>query len=153
MPEAGAFLSDTDDHWDPDEVADWVEGGVAGHVSPLELSRALQARLGEVRGVDSSKAARTPEELTARLRMNIEALHVELAEMLMELPWKEWKTYFANYLDESRVAAIKEEAIDLYFFLNNIFIALGMDDREIHRLYELKYQKNMARQAEGGAYR
>lgn len=150
---AGSFLSDSDDHWNPDEIARWVEEGREHLVSPLELSRALQSRLGEVRGGKGGRAAETPEELTARIRKNIEAIHVELAELLMETPWKDWKTYSDKFLDSDRIAAIKEEAIDIYFFLNNIFIALGVDDREIQHLYSLKFKKNMARQAEGGVYR
>jgi predicted HAD superfamily Cof-like phosphohydrolase len=85
--------------------------------------------------------------------MNIEAMHVELAELLHETPWKEWKTYPGDWYSEDRLAAIKEELIDLHFFLNNMYIAVGVDNGEMQRLYEAKFEKNMARQAPHGAYR
>jgi len=154
---AGSFLSDSQDHF-RSNVAKMHAGQQSAtpnghHISPLELSRSLQARLKETRGVDATLPADTPEELTRRLRMNIEAMHVELAELLHETPWKEWKSYPPEWYDDARMAAIKEEAIDLHFFLNNIYIALGMTDQDIQLLFEMKWEKNMARQADGGEYR
>lgn len=159
MSEPGQFLSDTQDHFGSHQLSLQKLDGVGGlpkerPISPLELSRALQARLGEVRGVDTSRAADAPEELTARLRMNIEAMHVELAELLHETPWKDWKSYPDDWYTNHRMAAIQEEMIDLYFFLNNMFIAVGMGDSDIQQMYELKFEKNMQRQADtDGSYR
>lgn len=150
--DAGQFLSDSDDHFTSHQPP--LTGYARARASsPLELSRALQTRLAQLRGTPGGEALIAPRELTARLRMNVEALHVELAELLHETPWKEWKTYSEDWYTEDRRAAIKEEAIDVYFFLNNIFLALGMNDIEVQALYELKFEKNMARQADGGTYR
>jgi hypothetical protein len=136
-------------------------GTGAGHLgeedqrSPLELSRALQARLYQLRGVvghlDGSALQRTNGGLTRSIRYNVEAMHVELAELLNETMWKDWKTYPPDWYTEERLQNIKMEAIDLYFFLNNIFIALGMDDAQIQNLYRHKFEINMERQE--GAYR
>lgn len=152
---AGQAMSDADDHFTAESMGQPPLTVFAREVptSPLELSRALQTRLAEVRGGEGGEAARSSEELTRRLRMNIESMHVELAELLMELPWKEWKDYPPDFITADRMAAILEECIDLHFFLNNMYLALGLNDEKIQSLYEQKFQKNMARQADGGAYR
>lgn len=133
----------------------------AGHLgeneqrSPLELSRALQARLHQLRGpvghLDRSAAQLTNGGLTESIRFNVEAMHVELAELLNETMWKDWKTYPPEWYSDERHMDMKMEAIDLYFFLNNIFIALGMDDAQIQNLYRHKFEINMERQE--GAYK
>lgn len=123
--------------------------------SPLELSRALQARLHQLRGpvghLDRSAAQLTNGGLTESIRFNVEAMHVELAELLNETMWKDWKTYPPEWYSDERHMDMKMEAIDLYFFLNNIFIALGMDDAQIQNLYRHKFEINMERQE--GAYK
>lgn len=136
-------------------------GTGAGHLeeedqrSPLELSRALQARLYQLRGVvgfqDRSAAQTTRGGLTEAIRFNVEAMHVELAELLNETTWKDWKTYPPDWYSDDRHMDMKMEAIDLYFFLNNLFIALGMSDTEIKNLYRHKFEINMERQE--GAYK
>lgn len=131
-------------------------GQGAGHLeeedlrSPLELSRALQARLYQLRGVvgylDGSASQTTTGGLTRSVRFNVEAMHVELAELLSETTWKEWKTYPVDWYSEERIQDIKMELIDLQFFLNNLYIALGMGDPEIINLYRHKFEINMERQ-------
>lgn len=136
-------------------------GGGAGHLeeedqrSPLELSRALQARLYALRGpvgyLDGSAPQTTSGGLTRSVRFNVEAMHVELAELLNETSWKEWKTYPVDWYSEERLQDMKMELIDLQFFLNNMFITLGMDDPEILNLFRHKFEINMERQE--GAYK
>jgi hypothetical protein len=153
-------LEDTDpgDFLRDDRVNEILQRPTASHPlpqgTPLELSRALQTRLAEVRGVEGGLGAKTPQELTARIKMNVEAIHVELAELLHETPWKEWKTYQDDeWYSPERLAALKEEVIDIHMFLNNIYLALGMDDQDVQAWYAKKHEKNMARQEDGGAYR
>lgn len=115
--------------------------------SPLELSRALQKLLRETRGTTGDyDLSRLPQQLTQAVRFNVEALHVELAELLDLLPWKEWKSYPADYVDQKQVEEIKFEIIDLLFFVNNLFLSLGMTDEDIQAYYFAKYQENVRRQ-------
>lgn len=100
-------------------------------------------------------------ELLDRLRFNFEAYVREHAEMLDQLPSKEWKTYEGGTgnvpaLDEELqfrsdvVRELKFEAIDQLHFLLNVFVALGFDDwDEVLQFYYAKNRENRERQLRG----
>jgi hypothetical protein len=102
-------------------------------------------------GWDQSLPAATVEELTARVRFNLEAMGQELAELRDHLPWKEWKSYPSELLASAPASTeaygeVVMEAIDVLHFLNNVFLALGMTDQDVERAYYAKIRENMKRQ-------
>lgn len=77
-------------------------------------------------------------------REMIEALHVELAEALNELPWKHWKKYKTIDLENFR-----NELIDIQIFLINLFLSANMDADMVFKLFREKVIKNIERQRDG----
>lgn len=75
-------------------------------------------------------------------------LCIEYGEMMLRLPYKEWK----NYNDEDFVFGGKEklevyyEFIDIAHFFINIGIYLGIDWRMFYNLYITKNKENFDRQ-------
>lgn len=73
----------------------------------------------------------------------------ETIEMLRELPYhKSWKDYSnltpEELLHQKNLA--KEESIDMLHFMINIFLCLGMDEKEIINMYKKKNKINYDRQ-------
>lgn len=73
----------------------------------------------------------------------------ETIEMLRELPYhKSWKDY-SNLTSEELLYQknlAKEESIDMLHFMINIFLCLGMDEKEIISMYKEKNKINYDRQ-------
>ena len=67
-----------------------------------------------------------PEPDMAYVRDLVLAAHIELAEVLQELPWKPWKS--KDTQPNNKLNAIKE-VIDTIIFCFEIIIALGMEDK------------------------
>lgn len=115
--------------------------------STLQLQRDLQNLLRDFRGGKQGlDLTNHPDALVEAVRANVEALHVELAELLDHLPWKYWKTYPAGFLSEERLEEAKFEVIDILHFVNNIFLALGMSDEDVREYYFAKHRENVRRQ-------
>lgn len=126
---------------------------VSRSYDPIERQRDLQREIAARRGtVGQGEAAETLQELTQRVRMNVEAMHAELAEILDWLPWKEWKTYRMDLAAAPEEALKKEllfEVVDLMHFSNNIAVAIGASYADLMAAYEAKQQENRRRQREG----
>jgi len=81
---------------------------------------------------------------TARWLSNyLRALQEEGVELSEEIPWKWWSK---EHLD---MDAIRVEIVDMLHFWISLALVSGMDAGEVHRLYLLKNQVNVARQESG----
>lgn len=76
---------------------------------------------------------------------------METAEVLDRLPFtfKYWK----DYTDEQKINMIKdidvaEEVIDIFHFLMNLWMSLGLDYCDFYVMYMLKSKTNLERQKE-----
>lgn len=113
---------------------------------------ALQRRLAELgRGVNPETASF--KERVADVTTQMRNLHLEEAELLERLPFKEWKTYPAAALDgftseEQRLETLFEYVDMLHFFVN-IALNLGFTADEVAKAYAIKNQENFDRQARG----
>lgn len=92
------------------------------------------------------------EELAEYIRWNFVALHTELGEALQELDWKPWKRRGREESDPFKgdsetVDRFREELVDCYHFLGNLFLAADVDDALLDELYEGKRKVNEQRQA------
>lgn len=80
-------------------------------------------------------------------------MNVEMAELLERLPWKEWKTYSdaqkSGFSSEEERLETLYEYIDVFHFLVNVGLALGVDGETFKRLYATKNAENFDRQHRG----
>ncbi len=65
----------------------------------------------------------------------------ELMESIRETPWKPWKKN-----QKFNIENYKNELIDVQHFLNNLYLAAGMDAEEIYKRYMNKNKENIKRQ-------
>lgn len=91
-------------------------------------------------------------EKTALIKDNVYFVTEELHEMARELPFvKDWKDY--SSLSEADIAKrlelAKKEFADVFTFLMNIAIALGMNAEDLYNLYFEKNSINHKRQDDG----
>ena len=122
--------------------------------SILEAQKKLQLALHE--SGKSSYPEHLPStsvrELLHAVRFNMEALNVEMVELLDHLPWKSWKTYSldldAPIPDDVRVE-VAFELIDALHFIMNIAIALGLTWEECEAIYYTKHIENLNRIGRG----
>lgn len=74
------------------------------------------------------------------------AMMSELAEVLAETPWKPWKDYTGFEID---MAKLREESVDILFFLLELMIVHGkMTADDIFETYEKKLAVNRQRLVE-----
>lgn len=109
----------------------------------LDSQQIFQGRM----GIDFSKM--TEEEQGKYLHEHSYFLIEETTEMLRELKFhKSWKNYDSWGPEEHKNAELKskEEAIDMLHFMINIFLGLGMDEKEIITMYREKNKLNYDRQ-------
>jgi hypothetical protein len=79
--------------------------------------------------------------ITRFMQWNDKALIHEIVEMEAETGWKPWaKGAFLN------LEAARGEWIDMFHFMLNGALLLGLDESEIRRRYDAKHAKNEARQ-------
>lgn len=71
----------------------------------------------------------------------------EVEEARKELPWKQWKVY--KDFEFNRDSMV-EETIDIFHFLLEIWIYLGVNGQEVHNTYMCKRQKNLNRWLKDG---
>ena len=74
------------------------------------------------------------------------AMVSELVEILGCVNWKAWKR---QRLDLPNVPALREELVDVFHFLVNLFLLWGMTPDDVLTLFEEKHNVNVARQKEG----
>jgi hypothetical protein len=114
----------------------------------IQIQSDLQERIGR----DTTPAV-TLGELHVRLREEKEAIDQEFAEIWDLLPWKHWKSvHRANRQDaipDVERLELKYELIDIFHFVLNMCIILGMDWQEFCDLYVTKMRENHDRQDRG----
>jgi len=90
---------------------------------------------------DSPEGQAAAGALTRMMQWNDKALIHELVEMEAETGWKPWaKSEYVN------LEAARGEWIDMFHFMLNGALLLGLDEAEIKRRYDAKHAKNEARQ-------
>lgn len=112
----------------------------------LQKQKELQERLGYDFG------SMTREEITAYIKEFSIHLTQELHETLYSLPYfKPWKDYSAMTIEEyeADMEEARKEFIDMFHFVLNIALALGMSDKDIYDMYMAKNEENHRRQDEG----
>lgn len=95
----------------------------------------------------------TPKERVDEITRQWRNLTLEFAELLERLPFKEWKSYTPEQIQESlsgdNLLETKFEVIDMWHFFMNIALMLGMTGEEFSQLYFLKNKENYDRQSRG----
>lgn len=79
-----------------------------------------------------------------QIRTNILAATDELHEVLRETGWKPWAT--SNHIN---LLAAREELVDVFHFILNLALILGLDSEDITDLYIQKRDLNIKRQVDG----
>ena len=77
-----------------------------------------------------------------KIRELILAIIVEAVETLNEINWKPWKKQ-QKIVDEVH---LKEEVVDVFHFVIELAIVVGMDHKELFYQYKQKMQENIRRQ-------
>lgn len=131
----------------------------------LDLQWALQKELSEkVPGNKDPKELKTLGEIYTYLRDNKIALDDEFREVIDALPgmgidikarsglWKSWKANHADLsamefseLSPDDMANLKEEFIDLFHFVLNMMLALGISSDDLFCIYCRKHDINSQR--------
>jgi hypothetical protein len=91
----------------------------------------------------------TPQEKSAYIKEHGYFLMEEVVEMFREMKFhKSWKDYsnWDEVHEKSQEQLMKEEAIDAFHFMLNIFLALGMNSKEVIEMYHEKNELNYQRQ-------
>ncbi len=70
------------------------------------------------------------------------ALHVEMTEFLQELPWKPWKPW---YYQPNRPMKAKEELVDVFIFLLDLWLHLGGEAEDLMSMTHRKLDLNASR--------
>lgn len=73
----------------------------------------------------------------------------ELIELLNWLPWKKHKREYGRDISEAERQAAAEEVVDLFHFVLNMAILLGITPETLYKLYVAKNEINHARQDKG----
>lgn len=100
----------------------------------------------------------TKGQMKEWFRDNRDAINDEFKELIEAVGaqnnaiWKKWKANHVELcneawqdLTEEEILELKYEAIDIMHFINNIFIALRMDAKEIGQMYAAKNKENLRR--------
>ncbi|MED4262028.1 hypothetical protein [Priestia aryabhattai] len=109
----------------------------------MDSQKKFQERMGNIFEEMSLK------EQAAYLKEHGYFLMEEVMEMFREMPYhKSWKDYSGwdevDLMQQHQL--MKEEAIDAFHFMINIFLVLGMDEEEVMKMYKEKNNLNYKRQ-------
>lgn len=113
----------------------------------LKLQNFLAARGKSIDYVNASFKTRV-DQLTIQKRN----FDTEFVELLDRLPWKEWKTYTPEQLEDLTGDPLIEtqmEFVDMFHFFMNIGLLLKIDGKTLQKLYYLKNKENFDRQIRG----
>jgi len=99
-----------------------------------------------------------PDDMSFKERINLIQRHwrdicIEFGELMLRLPFKEWKKYdkrtLNGYIDKEHELEVKYEYIDMLHFFINIGLCLEIDAKELYQLYITKNKENFNRQERG----
>lgn len=121
---------------------------------PIESQRTLQQLIHEKNGgLYLDRPAVKMGELADRITAQDLNIRQEMAELIDGLPWKPWSTRHrearAEPMDPELTVELKFEVIDVFHFVLNLAIALGMSWDEFMTIYHTKQIENRARQERG----
>jgi len=85
------------------------------------------------------------DTLVEHVKDNVLAAYAELTELLNECDWKAW----ARGKRTVRAQAMLSEAVDVWCFLCNIMLGLGVKPDEFYQKYQDKMAVNFSRQEAG----
>jgi len=124
-----------------------LELGEQSLVKMFDMQKSLQERL----GYDFDNL--TMEQRVAHLKENWIALSDEFSETLERLPWKKWKKYTpeakADWTSEEQKVETQFEVIDMFHFMINMALLVGIDGETAWKMYAQKNAENFARQDRG----
>ena len=107
------------------------------------------AAKGKALPLDESTFKQRVDNITVQFRN----LTTEFVEMIERLPFKEWKTYspeqLENFLNEDQELEVLYEYIDMFHFFLNIGLLLRIDGEKFKKLYYTKNKENFDRQNRG----
>lgn len=124
-----------------------VEGEAPTIEKMFELQLALQKRIG------NDPTAMSFMERIQFIKDNWTNLTTEYTELLERLPWKPWKKYTdeqkAGWTSKEQELETKYEFVDMFHFLMNMGLCLGITPTEFAQLYAAKNKENLDRQDRG----
>lgn|SRR5699024_1781327 len=115
----------------------------------MSIEFVLQSQLKFQKRMGHNFEEMTVKERSAYIKEHGYFLIEEVVELFREMPFhKSWKDY--SHLTEEELniqeEKMKDEAIDAFHFMSNIFLALGMDEKEVIERYKDKNKINYERQ-------
>lgn len=84
------------------------------------------------------------EERITHIKENAFALIAELYEAINEIGWKSWAT--SRHINRNQFVA---ELVDVWHFLMNLMLHVGIDADEFMKLYQAKNEINVQRHTDG----
>jgi dimeric dUTPase (all-alpha-NTP-PPase superfamily) len=115
----------------------------------LQLQRFLLTKKEDCFDYDNATFKERVDEITVQWRN----ITLEFAELLERLPFKEWKTYspeqLEDWLNTPEGLEVKFEYTDMWHFFMNIGLLLKVGGEEFRKLYYLKNKENIDRQESG----
>lgn len=174
-PTFGGFNNDSvlycDTHQNKSEVN--KPENQCAHLKVSEENFSFQDMLNLQKNLQADLAIRLPEtnidpldikskgQMKEWFRDNRDAISDEFTELIEAIGgqdsaiWKKWKSNHVELcaenwedLSKDEMLELKYEAIDIMHFMNNIFVALKMDAKEIGQLYAAKNAENLRRYKE-----
>jgi hypothetical protein len=85
---------------------------------------------------------KTREEQMTHIRELTLAMMVEVTEFVDWTPWKPWRDVADQEMNESEAAY---ELVDIFFFMTNLWCALGLPITSFEHFFEDKFKENIDR--------
>lgn len=126
------------------------ESPIEENVGALQTILSSQKQFQSFMGFDIDNF--TPQQRATYIRDQMLWSVDEIHEALHELPYaKSWSKKYdkPEYDHDEQMKLFKEEMIDALHFIANIFVAAGMNEDEIIRMYKEKNVENYNRQHRG----
>jgi hypothetical protein len=119
----------------------------------FKMQLALQDHVLKTKGRGMDYHSASFEERVADITRQWRNINCEMAELIERLPFKEWKNYTpeqkAGFTSEEHRLEVLYEYIDIWHFIMNIGLALGVNGETFKKLYATKNKENIDRQNRG----
>ena len=110
----------------------------------LQMVLSMQANFQRKFGYDENET--DIEKISSLVHSHSAFIIEEVNEMLREMPYhKYWKDYdsWSEEKIEEQLEAAREEWIDVFIFLSNVALFLGLDEEKIREMYLEKNKINI----------
>lgn len=134
----------------PEQLSLFLQLPIEENPGALQTILSSQKKFQSFMGFDIDNF--TPQQRATYIRDQMLWSVDEIHEALHELPYaKSWSKKYdkPEYDHDEQMKLFKEEMIDALHFIANIFVAAGMDEDEIIRMYKEKNVENYNRQHRG----